>query len=230
MGALNERLKLSQMVYGKDIVDYYKNNTEYMLYLYQNSSDECVLIDKSEIQVGGFYHFFYMDDSNWMKYSPVFICDHREFKNMIVLLGVNFNFIPLELRVRIFDEFITDEDFNTDKLLQVDFVGMYQQLLRIGFEYSIREYNVAQIVGVHRISLELLPRFLYSSYPSNKYDPNKLMDTWKKKIETKEQRHREIIQSVISDFYDITGEISENYKVLSGHIADLQKSYMKYGR
>ena len=38
MGALIDRLKLSQSVYGKDIVDYYKSNTIFMMDNYSKSS------------------------------------------------------------------------------------------------------------------------------------------------------------------------------------------------
>lgn len=230
MGPLMDRLKLSQKVFGTDIVDYYKKNTQYMFELYKKSSKECEVMRKEDIKVGGFYHLVYRDDSNWMRWSPIFCCDYRKMGNMIIVLGVNFNFIPLELRPKIFDPFIREEDFEKNKLLEVDFKGMYTELLKIGFEYSIQEYNVAQIDIIHRINLDILPRFMYSSFPKNKYDPNKLMDTWEKKLETKAQRHREIIQSVLSDFYDVENDINERYDALSGHIQRLQKSYTKYGR
>jgi len=230
MGPLMERVKLSQKVFGTDIVDYYKNNTEYMYDLYGKSTNECESVNKEDITVGGFYHLVYRDDSNWMRYSPIFCCDYRKMGNMIIIMGVNFNFIPLELRPKIFDPFITEKNIEENEIIKVNFRGMYSELLKIGFEYSIQEYNVAQIDRIHRINLEILPRFLYSSFPTNKYDPNKLMDTWKKKIETKEQRHREIIQTVLSDFYDIENGINEKYDALGGHIKRLQKSYSKYGR
>ena len=165
-----------------------------------------------------------------MKYSPIFCCDWRKFGNMIVILGVNFNFIPLELRTRIFDKFIKEEDFEKNSFLEVDFKGMYTELLKYGFEYSIQEYNVAQIKLVHRISLELLPRFLNSSHPKNTYDPVKLMEIWETKLSTKEQRHKEIISSVLKDFYYVNKDISEGYKELGNHISRLRKSYQKYGK
>ena len=107
---------------------------------------------------------------------------------------------------------------------------MYTELIKYGFEYAIQEYNVAQIKIVHRISLELLPRFLYSSHPKNTYDPKKLLEIWETKLDTKEQRHKEIITSVLKDFYDVKDEISEKYNVLKDHIERLRKSYEKYGK
>lgn len=230
MGVLSEKVKLSRLVHGKDIIDFYKNNTNFMYQKYQTSDSDCVAIDKSDIQKGGFYHLHYKDDSNWMRWSPIFCCDWRKVNNLIIVLGVNFNFIPLELRSTIFDRFITEKDFEKNSFLEVDFVGMYSELLKYGFEYSIQEYNVSQMVVVHRISLDLLPRFLCSSYPKNTYDPKKLMEIWGVKLKTKAQRHQEIISSVLSDFYDVNSEISEKYDTLSGHIKRIRDSYQKYGK
>jgi len=230
MSSLKERVKLSRLVFGTDIVDYYRNNTLYMYDKYSKTDDDCKAIAKEDIQIGGFYHLHYLDDSNWMRWSPIFCCDYRKFSNMIVILGVNFNFIPLELRDDIFDKFITEKNFAANDVLEVNFRGMYTELLKYGFEYSIQEYNVAQIQLVHRISLELLPRFLYSSYPKNTYDPKKLLEIWETKLETRDQRHKEIITSILSDFYKVREEISEKYDALRGHIERLRTSYEKYGK
>lgn len=229
MGALEERVKLSQSVFGRDLVSFYQKNTTDMYYKYQKSEKDCPAIAKEDIRTGGFYFLHYMDDSNWMKWSPIFCCDYRKLSNMIIIMGVNFNFIPLELRNRIFDKFITDKNFKENDFLEVDFKGMYSELLRVGFEYSIVEYNVAQIKQVHRIHLELLPRFLYSSHPKNTYDPNKLMEIWRIKIKTKEKRHQEMTLANLKEFYEVRDEISEKYKELGDHINRLQTSLQKYG-
>jgi hypothetical protein len=231
MGALKERVKLDMSVFGGGPVDFFANNVSYMYDLYENSREVCPIVPKENIVSGGFYHLHYMDDSNWVRYSPIFVAEHKRMGNMIVLLAVNLNFIPLELRVDIFDPFITEKDYTKgDVLLEVDFPGMYGRLLRFGFEYALMEYNVAQVKLAHRVTLPILSRFLWSAYPVNKYDPNALMRIWKKKIETKEQRHQEIIRATLDEFYDIKGEMSEKYDVLSGHIDRLQKSFTKYGR
>jgi hypothetical protein len=104
MGFLKERVKLNRLVFGTDLIDYYRNNTKFMYEKYSESDEDCKAISKEDIQVGGFYHLHYLDDSNWMRWSPIFCCDYRKFSNMIIILGVNFNFIPLELRDSIFDK------------------------------------------------------------------------------------------------------------------------------
>jgi hypothetical protein len=165
-----------------------------------------------------------------MKYAPIFTVDFKKFSDMIVIFGVNFNFIPLEIRVGIFDKFITEQDFENDSLLAVDYKGMYDELRKLGFEYAINEFNMKQIQLVHKISLETVPRFLYSQHPKNKYDPNGLMGIWNAKIEKRDARHQEMVSSLIDDFYKMDNEISEKYVVLDNHIKRLQASLKKYGK
>lgn len=216
-------------VFGGNIIDFYKENSLYMYDKYSKSDKNCESINIIDIQPGGFYHFHYLDDSNWMKWSPVFVADYRKLDKLTIILAVNFNFIPLEIRSLIFDKFIIDKDIEENRFIPVDFKGMYTELLRLGFEYAIVEYNAAQLKLVHRISLEILPRFLYSSHPKNKYDPNKLMEIWKAKIDGKEQRHKEMTLLLLDDMYKISKEINDRYDALGDHIDRVRKSLEKFG-
>ena len=65
---------------------------------------------------------------------------------------------------------------------------------------------------------------------ANKYDPIKLYSIWKKKLETRDKRHQEMMNSVISDFYEIDKDISDSYKALEKHIDRIRSSYEKYGK
>jgi hypothetical protein len=228
MGALQERIDLSQKVFGTDITDFYKNNTLFMYDKYSKTDDMCEAIPISDISTGGFYFLHYEDPSNWMRYSPIFTVETKQLKDMKIVMSLNLNFIPIEIRGRIFDKFISEKMFESDSKLEVDFKGIYTELLKYGFEYSLVEYNAIQIKLAHKISLELLPRFLYSSHPKNKYDPNKLMQIWTKKLETRKERHKEIIASTLLDFYESESLISEKYDILFGHIQRLQNSLDKF--
>jgi len=229
MGDLLEHVKLSNLVYGNGIVDNYKNNSLYFYNKFQKSDKEVTSMPVGKMQMGGFYHLHYRDDSNWMKYSPIFTTDFKKFGDMIIIMGVNFNFIPLEVRVSIFDKFIKEEDFERDSLLPVTYEGVYRELLKYGFEYALVEYNLAQVELVHKINMEVLPRFLYSGHPKNKYDPKKLYEIWSTKIKTRRERDQEMSKSLIKDFYQASDEILENYTVLKDHIQRIQRSVEKYG-
>jgi hypothetical protein len=179
--------------------------------------------------MGGFYHLHYKDDSNWMRYSPIFSVDFKKFADMIVIIGINFNFIPVEIRTTIFDNFIKESDFDNNTLLPVTYEGVYKELLKYGFEYALVEYNLKQVQLVHKINMEVVPRFLYSGHPKNKYDPKKLYEIWSAKLKNKHQRDQEMSQALISDFFEASDEIMENYTVLKNHITRIQRSKEKWG-
>jgi len=212
-----------------DIVNNFKDNSLFFYEKYTKSDDMVKSISVSDMQLGGFYFIHYRDDSNWMEWSPVFTVDFKKFSNLNILFGLNFNFIPLEIRVSIFDKYISEKDFEKNKLLNVNYQGVYKELIKYGFEYSIVEYNLNQINYVHKISMEVLPRFLYSQHPKNIYDPKKLYQIWKSKISTKIERDKEINKMLISDFFKMTNDILKNYNQLESHIDRIQKSYEKYG-
>jgi hypothetical protein len=229
MAELLERVKLNLLVNGNGIVDNYKNNSLFFYDKYQKSDKDVRSMRGGEMQLGGFYFLHYQDDSNWMKYSPIFTVDFKKFGNKIIILAVNFNFIPIEIRTTIFDKFISEEDFEKDNLLEVNYQGMYDELRKYGFEYAICEYNLGQILFAHKICLDLVPRFLYAGHPINKYDPKKLYEIWKAKIANRDLRDQEMSSSLIDEFFEISDDINKNYNVLKGHIQRLVRSINKYG-
>jgi hypothetical protein len=230
MGALLDRVKLSLLEYGRGVADNFKNNSLYFYNKYSKSDSNVQSVRVQDLQMGRFYFFHYKDDSNWIRYSPVFTIEFRKFENLVIVLAINLNLIPIEVRASFFDQFIIDQNMDQDLPLKADFQETYKKLLRYGFEYAIREYNMEQLVLCHRINMKKLPTFLYSGHPINKYDPIKLYDIWKVKLKTKQQRDKEMSLSLINDFYEISDDINENYKVLKNHIKRLQSSISKYGR
>lgn len=230
MGELIERAKLSLLVHGNGLAENFKNNSLWFYEQYQKSTEQVENVKIQDIFPGGFYFLHYLDDSNWMKWSPIFVSDFRKFSNKIIIFAVNFNFIPLEIRVMIFDKFIKLEDFEKNNFLKVDFKGMYNELRTLGFEYALMEFDSSRIQLVHRINLEILPRFLYHQHPKNTYDPKKLVDIWKVKLEKRDERHQEMTASILSEFYDVAFDIDEKYSALKNHINRIRANQIKYGR
>ena len=228
MGLLDDRVKLSLLVNGNGLPDNYKNNSLYLMEKITKSDKEYTAINVSDIDTGNFYFMQYKDPSNWMQWSPVFVVDWKKFDNKVVIFGVNFNFIPLEIRTVIFDPYFMEKNFTENIPLKVDLKGMYSELLKFGFEYSIVEYNAIQIRVVHQIEMNSVPRFLMSGHPLTKYDPQKLIQIWTKKLESRDQRHNEMMNSLISDFYEMDGKIKEQYQVLKGHIQRIQNSLRRF--
>jgi len=103
MGELLERVKLNLLVYGNGIEENFRTNSAFFADKYSKSDKMVTALSTTDLQPGGFYFLHYFDDSNWMKYSPVFVVEQRNFGNQIIVMAVNLNFIPLELRAMIFD-------------------------------------------------------------------------------------------------------------------------------
>jgi hypothetical protein len=122
-----------------------------------------------------------------------------------------------------------ERNFDKDLPLVVKFDEVYKRLRKYGFEYCIQEYNLVQVKLCHKINMEVVPRFLYSGHPKNKYDAKKLYQIWKAKIKTRTQRDNEMSNALITDLFEVSDDISENYKVLKNHITRLQNSLKKYG-
>lgn len=229
MSELLDRVRLNNLVNGNGMADNFKNNSLFFYDKYSKSDDQVTSIQVGDMTMGSFYFLHYKDDSNWNKFSPIFTVDFKKFGNMIVVLAINFNFIPIEIRISIFDKFMISKDFDDDRDLSVDYKGVYDELRKYGFEYSIIEYNINQIVSVHRINMELVPKFLYSQHPINKYDPIKLYSICKAKISNRDKRHNEILSTTMKDLYEASDDILNDYEILKGHIQRLQKSVEKYG-
>lgn len=229
MGILSEKVKLSLLVNGDGLVDNFKNNSMYFSGLYNDSIEEFKQIGNDKIYPGKFYFLHYLDESNWMRYSPIFLADYKVYSNKTILFGVNMNFIPLEIRVMLFDRFITDKDIEKDNFLEVDLQGIYDELRKLGFEYALVEYDMKRVKLTHQVSLTLLPRFLYHQHPETKYNPNKLMEIWEAKIKKREQRHQEMTLSLIDDFFNVNKDISDKYDALKGKINRMRRNSRKYG-
>ncbi len=230
MGHLQDLVKLNRLVYGEDDVDFFKQNSMHFYELYRKSDQFVTAVRTGEMKVGGFYFLHYLDDSNWIKYSPIFLADFRKLGNMVVLMCVNFNFIPLPLRVSIFDPYISEDMLEKrNTFLKVKYDAMYRELKKYSVQYSLMEYNAAQVKLVHKIDLSMLPRFLWSQHPMAKYDPAKLLQIWKKKYGEQDARDKEMMSVDLKDFVDFEKEIAEKYDLLKGHVDRFQKSIRKYG-
>src|ERR1700761_1658259 len=98
MGELIERININNNRNGGGIANSYKKNTMFFFDKYSTTTKEVLNIPLIKMHEGGFYFIHYEDDSNWMKYSPIFATSFRKFENIIVMTAVNFNFIPIEVR------------------------------------------------------------------------------------------------------------------------------------
>jgi hypothetical protein len=230
MGVLKKEIeKLSK----NGVPEFFKENSLNFYNLYKSPDNDVVTsIPMSRITQGGIYFLYYKDNSNWMQLSPI-LC--LETKDKRIVFGVNLNFLPLDIRLTLFDDLVRNLDKNNNNangqppFNGINFEMIYKKLIRLGFEYSIVEYEIGRIVKVFEISYISLPTWLYSQHPVNKYDPIKLYDIWEKKLKNRPERHKEMITKIVTDFYDIKDELIEESSALKGHFKRLKANEKKFG-
>lgn len=224
MGYLIEKTKLKLLLNGNGLVENFHNNSLELAGMYQKSSKDVLSVPIKNITPGGFYHLISANESNWMRYAPVFIVEFKKISNKIIFIAVNLNFIPLEIRVLFFDKFIIEKDFEKDSFIKVNYTGIYNELRSIGFEYSLMEFDASKILFAHKISMDMVPRFLISAHPTNKYDPKKLMEIWNVKISKNKERDEEMKKLSLEDIYNVNTEINNKYDVLKNHIMRVRRN------
>jgi hypothetical protein len=229
MGELLERSKLGLLVNGNGLAENYNNNNLFFFDKYKSPDKEVREVKKKGLPVGRFYflHADRKETNNWMKWAPIFLVGEKQDGIYNILQFVNLNFIPFDERITIFDKYITEDNLDKDKALEVDFSGMYKELRKWGLEYSLVEYPAHRIFMIFNIRMDLVPRFLYSSHPNIKYDPENLYDLRNSKLKESDRRDDEMRQLLVSDFTAAEDEIKGKFKLLQDKVFRIQKSLKK---
>lgn len=230
MGELRKKINELTKV---GIPKFFKENCLSYYKLYKDPDNDIVSpISVSNMYNGGIYFIYYKDESNWMQLSPILCADIRDKR---IIFGINFNFLPLEIRMDLFDDMVIDLENNNKQgngMTPFNFMSFemaYKKLLRRGFEYAIVEYDISRIVRVFEIKYDNLPTWIYSQHPKNIYDPNKLYSIWAAKLKNRPERHKDLISKLVEDFYNVTDELIDNSTALKGHFQRLKRNHDKFG-
>lgn len=224
--------KIEELLKNRNEAEFFKENSMSLYDDFKKGNGDVNIIPVSKMYKGGVYFLLYQDESNWMKYSPILAADIRDKR---IIFGINFNFLPLDIRVDVFDNITTSMEDNNDQgkgttpYNQITFEKAYKLLLRHGFEYAIVEYDISRIERVYEIEYDAVSYFVYSQYPSNIYDPIKLYSIWEAKLEKRPERHQEMIVKLVKDFYDVTDELIDSSEALKGHFQRLKRNFEKFG-
>lgn len=230
MGVLRSKI---QELTKNGVPTFFKENCMTYYNLYKSPDMDIVKPSPiSNMYNGGIYFIYYKDESNWMKLSPILCADIRDKR---IIFGINLNFLPLEIRMDLFDGIVSNLEDNNNQsngmtpFHFLNFETAYKLLLRRGFEYAIVEYDMSRIVQVFEIKYENLPTWIYSQHPKNIYDPIKLYQIWSVKLKDRPERHKDLINKLVEDFYNVTDELIDNSTALKGHFKRLQRNQEKFG-
>lgn len=218
----------------------YKNNSEFISKELNSSKSEFIQqVKLADLRKGAFYFMFYDlsgKSSNMEKFNPILLLDWFDMNNTRMVYAVSINFIPVSIRTIFFNNLLNfnldviDENnkllFNKEKELEaINFTNIYKLLSTIGFEWSIRKFDIKKIQKLYKVSTKILPQFITMS--TSKFtgvDDGKLIEIWKKKIKEQEQRHKKIINEILNNYDNMEKELTLTYNDLDKRTDNLQES------
>lgn len=218
----------------------YLHNSEIIAEKINNNNDQDILpINLTSIQKGNFYFIFYDlqgKSSNMEKFSPILAVDWFDHNNTRYLYGLSFNFIPLNIRVSFFNTLFNNNKNIFEKnefektqnelpLQQINFTNIYKLLFSIGFEWSIRKFDIQKINKTYLISTNIITEFItMSTYKFTNVPDDKLIDIWRVKIKKQSERQQKLIKELLGDYDKIQKELNNKYQTLDDKNEQLNNS------
>lgn len=217
---------------------YLKNSDDVMSWIRDNDNTKVDPINASQIEKGKFYFMFYDlsgKSSKMEQYNPIFVIDWTNIDNKKYLFGVNINFLPVAIRVVIFNQIFNSDlkkfdnvNVKVDKqdpIESMSFGKVYKLLKSIGFEWSIRKFDGSKINKTYCIDMNSLKEFItMSTARITGVDDGKLLDIWKSKISKQEQREVELIKELLGDYKEMEKELNKSIQTISDKEEQLYKS------
>lgn len=236
---LKIQINLDYQVYGNQI---YSKNGEFISDE-MNSSDSKVIkpINLKSIEKGKFYFIFYDlqgKSSKIEKFNPLFIIDWYDDGKTRQMFGISLNFIPAAIRVVFFNlicnynlsiiEQNSTKDLNKQEPFKdISFGKMYKILEGIGFEWSIRKFDVKKINKVYSVSTDIISKFVTMS--TSKFtgvDDLKLIEIWQKKLTEQKDRRKKVIGDILGDYKKMESELNSQYQTVYQKQENLEASLL----
>lgn len=237
MAELLERVRLLKDSEGESLSE---NSTKWLLERLKNNDDTFKPILPKKMYVGKFYYMLYDlngKSSKMEQFSPILLVDYRKVMGKIILYGISLNFIPLNVRLLFFDNFLDsfqnifdpiDSDSKKggkEKPLPINFKIAFDSLDKIGFQYIIREFDVDKINKVYEVNMQSLPRFLtVNTTVLTGVDEMKLAEIWYSKLKNREESLQKRISELITDYEEISKVFKQEFKSYEKEFKNISKS------
>lgn len=230
MGLLLDKMMKLRDEYGMNI-----HNTlakEFVTLLNMNN-DHMSEVSPADLKKGKFYFFFYgLSEklTKMEKFSPVYVVDTKRTGNTVTIYAISTNFLPVAIRAKYFDTILAG--FNENNIVKNDviYTGMsyplaYNTLGSLGFEYTIREFDMSKLNKVKEIHNDYIDKFLlFNTQIFTDVDENKLNEIWLAKLKTRDERHRKIMIELMNDYNEMAKTILQS---ISETNQNLNKSYIE---
>lgn len=193
-------------------------------------------IKPTDIEKGKFYFFFYGLSEKFTKmekFSPVYVVDTKRTGNTYTIYAISTNFLPVAVRAKYFDTILagfkkSDIEDNNVIYSSINYQLAYNTLASLGFEYTIREFDITKLNKVKEIHNNYIDKFLlFNTQIFTDVDENKLTEIWLAKLKTRDERHRKIIIELMNDYNEmaktILNSINETNQNINKSYIEIQK-------
>ena len=198
------------------------------------------LVDPKKMVSGTPYFVFYDLSGKSSKMEQFSVVYHVTSKTVAALtynFSICLNFIPTNIRIALFGNMLKAKEAvllqnekedtieKEDPLLQLSYEQMYKVLYAVGFEYSIRQFELPRIDRVYQLSTTLLPKILLAESSTFSGVPDsKLADIWSIKITEQDKRHAEQVNKLMHDYENMASTIESLIKDTSVSIENTKNA------
>lgn len=237
MAELLDRIKILKDTEGSKVSE---NSTEWLLKRLQNPDKGFKAVSTKNMYVGKFYFLLYDLQGNSSKmeqYSPILLIDYRKVNTKILLYGLSINFIPQNIRLLFFDQFLDsfsnvflpidskEKVGSSEKPLPINFATVFEPLDKIGFQYSIRELDASLINKSYEVSMQMLPRYLtVNTTILTGVDEQKMADIWYSKLKKREESLQKRISELITDYTEISKTFQKEFRSYKSEFDKISKA------
>lgn len=230
-------LNTIEMMYKELGNSLYNKNYEFIRD-YLNTNENVISIN--DIILGKFYFMLYNitgKTSNMEKFNPILAVDYVDRNGTRMLYGLSINFIPVNVRVNLFNTILNhnldilekNEDLDVNKqyeLKNINFASIYSLIKSIGFEWALREFDMKLVNRLTEIDTKMLPQFItMSTVKFTGVNDNKLGEIWAAKLKNREQREKDMIAKLLGDYEMMRDELNKNIDITKTRNENLEKTY-----
>ncbi len=223
----------------KKVLNYPTESTKWLLGKIRNNDNKFMKNTPSNIKVGGFYFMTYdlraiNKSSKLEQLVPFLLVDYNPSVDKRVLWIMNLNFIPLNIKeaffTKLLQKFNNVLDNNTKKkyvteelpLPNINYDNMWDELIKFGIDYSLREVRIELIKDLYSVSTDNL-HFLttLNTQALTGVDEKKLAEIWIAKLKNESLEERIDEKKVKADYESIIKELQETFKFLDEKLKGL---------
>ena len=218
---------------------YKREATKWLLESMQTPSKTFVKVNPNYLRIGAFYFIKYdlkkiNKSSKMEQFVPMLLVDYKPLVDSRVFYAINFNFLTTVKKEAFFLKFmeryekLLEENekksnwLSETPLYNISYSRVFSDLLRYGFDYSIREFRVELIEEVYGISTNHLPELIsLDTQIITGVDEAKLNDIWIAKLKNEGLQDRmDELYNIKNNYEELIKELKEKFRFLDKKLGE----------